>query len=98
MENAINYTDKREQVYIAIDKDGYLTRLKIRNNTQKQQMYNDYSFVIQVGFRCRYMLKIWFNGGSFRYLNPNKYRINDRSFISRNVINTISLEVEQEDE
>jgi hypothetical protein len=87
-----DYTLPKEQIFFCCDKQGYGIRLNPKNVPEKQQMYNDYRFVVQVGFRSNYIVKLWLSNGSNRVLNPNTFRINKLYFITREPIDTISLE------
>lgn len=84
--------DPKDQVFFCIDSDGYCVRLKPKTPFEKQYMYKEYPFVIQTGFRTKDRVQIDFYNREIRLIDPNKYPIGRRHFLSRNKIQTISLE------
>ena len=88
----INYTDKEQQVFVCADK-GHLTRFKLKTKLEKQEMYNSYPISIQTGLRCANSLKLSFDDGSFKIINPSNLKFDKSVCISsRKKIITLSLE------
>jgi|SRR3989344_4811997 len=92
MKQLTNYILPKNQVFVCINPDGYINRLRLKSRAEKQQMYNYYPFVIQTGLYCKDMVKIRFNDGSEREINPNKLRFGKHEFFSRKPVDTIWLE------
>ncbi len=82
----------RNEVFICVDKQGYVTRIKLEKRLEKQEMYKNYPFVIQTGFMCQDTVKIWLEDGTEMEINPNRYRIDTAKFLTSRKIKTISLE------
>jgi len=89
-----DYTKKREQVFFCLDKKGYCMRFKPKKRVEKENMYNEYPFSIQVGFRSIYKVKIWLNQGLNRLVNPNTIPFDNPKHITSFSIKTVSLEVD----
>lgn len=71
-----NFCQAKEQVFFCVDKKGYGTRFKPKSRAEKQQMYLEYPFVLQTGFRHPYSVKIELEDGSNKIYNPNRLKIN----------------------
>jgi hypothetical protein len=84
-----NLLEMRQQVFFIVSKDGYISKFRARNAIEKRQMYETSLIFLQMGYRALNPIKILFDDGHARIINPASLKYNCRYFLSKKKIITI---------